>query len=57
MASLHSLPWVIAGFNEVLVEEGKFGGNSVNIRKALQFQDCLNTYKMIDIGFSRPRYT
>ena len=29
----------------------------VNISKALRFQDCLNNCRMIDIGFSRPRYT
>ena len=58
MASLHSLPWVIIGdFNEVLIGEDKLGGNSVNIRRALRFQDCLNTCRMIDIDFSRPHYT
>ena len=58
VASFHSFPWVIAGdFNEVLLGEDKFGGRNVNINRALKFQKCLNNYKMIDIGFSGPRYT
>ena len=58
VASLYSMPWVIAGdFNEVLMGEDKFRGNSVNIHRAFQFQDYLNTCRMIEIGFSRPHYT
>lgn len=41
----------------MLMGEDKFGGNSVNINRALRFQDCLNTCKMIDIGFFEPRFT
>ena len=29
----------------------------MNISRALQFQDCLDSCKMIDIGFSRTRFT
>ena len=58
VSSLHALPWVIVGdFNEVLVGEDKFGGRTVNINRALRFQECLNTCKMIDIGFSGACYT
>jgi len=58
VASLHSMPWVITSdFNEVLMGEDKFGGNSVNIHRALRFQDCLNNCRMIDIDFSGPRFT
>lgn len=33
VASLHSIPWVIADdFNEVLMGDDKFDGNSVNIK-------------------------
>lgn len=36
VAGLHSLPWVIAGdFNEVLMNEDKFGGADVSISRAL----------------------
>lgn len=50
---IHSLPWVIIrDFNKVLMREDKYGGRLVNISKALRFQDCLGTCRMIDIGFS-----
>lgn len=44
-------------FNEVLLGEDKFGGRLVNIQRVLKFQDCLNSYGMIDLGFSGPRLT
>ena len=57
ISGLHSLSWVIASdFNEVLIGEDKFGGRPVNINKALQFQECLDACRMIDIGYSGPRY-
>ena len=57
VSGLHSLSWVIASdFNEVLIGEDKFGGRPVNINKALQFQECLDACRMIDIGYSGPRY-
>ena len=52
VSDLHSFPWVMAGdFNEVLIGEDKYGGKAVNISRALQFQDYLDSCKMIDIGF------
>lgn len=58
VAGLHSMPWVIVGdFNEVLMGDDKLGGNSVNINRELRFQDCLDSCKMIDIGFAGPRFT
>ena len=58
VAGHHSMPWVVAGdFNEVLMGEDKFEGRPINLGKALLFQECLDTCKMIDIGFSGPRYT
>ena len=58
VSDLHSLSWVIASdFNEVLMGEDKFGGRPVNIHKALQFQEYLNSCRMIDIGYSGSRYT
>lgn len=58
MAGLHSMPWVIAGdFNEVLIGDDKFEGNPINMNKALWFQECLDICRMIDIGFSGPRFT
>ncbi|KAL4610263.1 hypothetical protein ACB092_08G038700 [Castanea dentata] len=58
VAGLHSLPWVIAGdFNEILTNGDKFGGNPVSVSRALRFQECLNSCRMIDISFNGPRYT
>ncbi|KAL0001244.1 hypothetical protein SO802_015025 [Lithocarpus litseifolius] len=58
VAGLHSMPWVIEGdFNEVLMGKDKSGGRPISLGKALLFQECLDTCKMIDIGFSSPRYT
>lgn len=58
VSGLHSLPWVITGgFNEVLMDDDKFGGHSANISRALIFQECLDTCRIIDIGYSRARFT
>ncbi|XP_065631297.1 uncharacterized protein LOC136068288 [Quercus suber] len=57
VARLHSLPWVIAAdFNEVLLGDDKYGGQPVNVNRALNFQECLNNCGMIDLGFSGPRF-
>ncbi|XP_050254456.1 uncharacterized protein LOC126700356 [Quercus robur] len=58
VAHLHNLPWLMLGdFNEVLCGDDKFGGNTVNINKALEFKDCLDKCNMLDLGFVGPRYT
>ena len=55
MSNLHSFPWVMAGdFNEVLMGEDKFGGRVVNISIALRFHECLDSCRMINIGFLGP---
>lgn len=58
IAASHSLPWILAtDFNEVLTGEDKLGGRAVNIHRALKFKECLDKCRMIDLGFSGPRYT
>jgi hypothetical protein len=58
VASLHSLPWLLAGdFNEVLCSEDKFGGLPVNLRRSQLFSNCLDTCGMINLGFNGPRFT
>ena len=58
VAELHALPWIIArDFNEVLIGDDKFGGRPVNISRAINFQERLNAYGMIDLGFLGPRFT
>ncbi|XP_023878931.2 uncharacterized protein LOC111991384 [Quercus suber] len=49
---------VMAGdFNEVLMGKDKYMGKAVNISRALHFQECLDSCKMIDIGFLGTHYT
>ena len=58
MASLHSSPWIIArDFNEVLADNDKFGGKTINANRSLLFKDCLDSCNMVDLGFSGPRFT
>lgn len=58
VANLHNMPWMLAGdFNEPLLKDDKFGGQVVNVDRALLFKDCLDKCNMIDIGFSGPRFT
>ena len=58
VAQLHNLPWLMLGdFNKVLCGEDKFGGNQVNLNRALEFKKCLDDCNMIDLGFTGPKYT
>ena len=53
VAHLHNLPWLMLGdFNEVLCGEDKFGGNHVNLNRALEFKNCLDECNMLDLGFA-----
>ena len=57
VAHLHNLPWLMLGdFNEVLCGEDKFGGNHVNLNKALEFKNFLDECNMLDLGFAGPKY-
>lgn len=44
-------------FNEILSGEDKFGGRSVNLNRALDYKDCVDTCNLLDLGFSSPKYT
>ena len=44
-------------FDEVLCGEDKFGGNQVNLNRALEFKECLDECNMIDLGFVGSKYT
>ena len=58
VADLHNMPWVIVGdFNEPLVNDDKFGGRVVSLNRSLLFKECLDKCNMINIGFTRPRYS
>ena len=41
----------------MLMGDDKFGGRSVNIGRAMRFQECLDNCRMMDSGFTGPRYT
>lgn len=47
----HKGPWILGGnFNKALFNTEKFGGNNPNKRRSSRFLDCLNYWKMIDLG-------
>ena len=48
---------MLGDFNEVLYAEDKFGGNHVNLNRALEFKDCLDECNMLDLGFAGPKFT
>ena len=43
---------MLGDYNEVLCGENKYGGRQVNINRALEYKDCLNSCNMIDLGFA-----
>ena len=58
IADLHNLPWVMVGdFNDILSCDEKLGGNRPVASRIREFRDCLNACSMIDMRFSRPKYT
>lgn len=57
-ANLHNKFWIIVGdFNEVLVEEDKFGGRMISANRSLIFKECLDFCNMVDLGFNGPHFT
>ena len=48
---------MISDFNEVLCGEDKFGGNQININRALEFKAVLCSCNFVDLGFAGPNYT
>ena len=58
VGQLHNLPWLMIGdFNEVLRGEDKFEGNQINLNRALEFKECLDSCNFVNLGFARPKYT
>lgn len=58
LASLHDLHWAIIGdFNKVTSKEEKSGGNPICQRRVRAIQGYMNVCQMIDLGFSRPKFT
>ena len=48
---------MIGDFNEVLCGEDKFGGNQININRAMEFKACLDSCSFVDLVFAGPKYT
>ena len=48
---------MLGDFNEVVSGEDKFGGNSVNLNRALEFKECLDECNILDLGFAGSKYT
>ena len=44
-------------FNEVVNEHEKFEGNPVSLRRIRPYVDCMNFCGMLNLGFSRLKYT
>ena len=58
VAKVHNLSWLLLGdFNETLCGNDKLGGRQVNLNRAIEFKDCLDSCNFIDLGFSRPKFT
>ena len=58
IAKLHNHPWLMLGdFNEVLSSEDKYGGNQINLNRAMEFKDCLDNCNFLDLGFAGPKFT
>ena len=58
VAKAQSLLWIMMGdFNEVLMSDDKFSGRPINFRCAMKFQNFLDTYGMMDMGFSGNSFT
>lgn len=58
VAHLHNLPWLMLGdFNEVLCGNDKFGGNTMNLNRVLEFKECLDECNMLNLDFAGPKYT
>ena len=54
----HDLPWILMGdFNEVLEESEKLGGNPLSIRRVQEYNECMNYCNLLDLKFSRPKFT
>ena len=48
---------MLGDFNEVLSCEEKFGENLINLNRALEFKECSDSCKFLDLGFAGLKYT
>jgi exonuclease III len=58
ISGLHKLPWVMVGdFNDIISGDEKWGGNFPVASRIAEYNNCMNTCSMLDLGFSGPKYT
>ena len=58
IAKLHNHPWLMLGdFSEMLSSEEKYGGNQINLNRALEFKECLDNCNFLDLGFAGLKFT
>lgn len=50
--------WLLLGdWNQVFVSAGKKGGHCINCKLAARFWEVLESFYLLDLGFSRPKFT
>ena len=47
---------MLGDFIEILCSDDKYGGRNVNINRALEFKECLDTCNLLDLGFLGPKF-
>ncbi|XP_060170581.1 uncharacterized protein LOC132601517 [Lycium barbarum] len=58
LANQQDLPWIIGGdFNVIVSDEKKQGGLPVSSNETLDFSTCIQSYGLIDVGFTRSKFT
>lgn len=44
-------------FNDVVCGDENMGGNGICRRRVEEYTSCMNFYNLIDLGFTRPKFT
>ncbi|XP_060211976.1 uncharacterized protein LOC132639554 [Lycium barbarum] len=58
LVNQQDLPWIIGGdFNVIVSDEEKQGGLLVSSNETLDFSTCIQSYGLIDVGFSGSKFT
>lgn len=51
-------PWLVAGdFNEILIQNNKWGDSFINNTTFFDFWDCIYFCNLVDLGYSGSKYT